>query len=39
MHLEKALQNIHLGQPRITFLSPLCVAGMVRSIITIVLSI
>ena len=39
MRLDKALQNNHLGQPRITFLSPCCVAGMVRSIITIVLSI
>ena len=29
-----ALQNIHLGQPRITFPSPFCVAGVGRSIIT-----
>ena len=31
----KALQNIHLGQLRITFSSPFCVAGVGRSIITI----
>ena len=30
----KALQNIHFGQPRITFSSPFCVAGVGRSIIT-----
>ena len=29
-----ALQNIHLGQPRITFPSPFRVAGVGRSIIT-----
>ena len=30
----KALQNIHLGQLRIIFSSPFCVAGVGRSIIT-----
>jgi hypothetical protein len=30
----KALQNIHLGQLRITFPSPFCVAGVGRSIFT-----
>ena len=30
----KALQSIHVGQPRITFPSPFCVAGVGRSILT-----
>ena len=30
----KTLQNIHLGQPRITFPSPFCVADVGQSIIT-----
>ena len=30
----KALQDIHVGQPRIAFSSPFCVAGVGRSIIT-----
>ena len=30
----KTLQNIHLGQLRITFSSPFCVAGVGWSIIT-----
>ena len=30
----KALRNIHHGQPRITFPSPFCVAGVGRSIVT-----
>ena len=31
----KALQDIYFGQPRITFSSPFCVAGVGRSIITV----
>ena len=34
LYFLKALQNIHLGQLRITFSSPFCVAGVGRSIIT-----
>ena len=30
----KALRNIHHGQPRITFPSPFCVAGVGWSIVT-----
>ena len=34
MQFLKALQDIHLGQPRITFPSPFCVAGVGQSILS-----
>ena len=34
VYFLNALQDIHLGQPRITFPSSFCVEGVGRSIIT-----